>query len=79
MFSKVLIVDRAEIAEYAVGVDQPGFRPAAGDDRLAKIAAVAAAIAEHNRRVHDADFTAPFGDREPGAPSWRRATQFGIS
>ncbi len=79
MFSKVLIADRAEIAEYGIVVDQAGSRPVAGDDRLAKIAAVAAAIAEHSRRVQVADFATPCGDRDSGVPSWRRATLFGVS
>ncbi len=79
MFSKVLIADRAEVVEYSIIVDQPGSRPAAGDDRLARVAAVAAAIAEHNRRVQVADFAAPCGDRDAGVPSWRRANLFGIS
>ncbi len=80
MISRVMIPEHVEVAEQFTAAEHPRPPFLAEDGReLAKVAAVAAAIAEHNRRVQVVNLAAPCGDRDSGLPSWRRATQFGVS
>ncbi len=79
MFSKVLIAERAEVADQGILVNVP--RPpleAEGSREPALVAAVAAAIVEHNRRVRVVDLAEPCGDHG-AVTSWRHAALFGVS